>query len=167
MPSFDILEDYARKVEDEMSAAARKDEGPPKTKKCPVCTTECPLGAKTCEVCGHEFPQPAPRFKPCPDCGGLNMLSAKTCQHCGASFGTDFKLTLDEALRAGAIVRGIDIDEDAVQEGEAMADGFRRDAVASGDAKIIDMIRKFPEESWGRIWQLMEKHQGKKPDAQE
>lgn len=156
MPSFDTLENYARNVEEEMSAAARNDSGPPKAKKCPVCTTEAPLGAKVCEVCGFEFPQAPPRFKPCSKCNGLNMMNAKTCQHCGAAFGTDFKLTLDEALRAGAIVRGMDIDEEDVREGEAMAADFRRDAVATGDAKLVDMIRKLPEETWGRLRKLMD-----------
>lgn len=158
MPSFDTLENYARRVEDEMSAAARKEEAPPKTKKCPVCTTEVPLGSKECEVCGHEFPQPVPRFKPCGTCDGLNVMSAKTCQHCGASFATEFTLTLDEALRAGAIVRGMDIDEEDVQEGEAMAKDFRRDAIASGDAKLVEMIRKLPEETWGRLKKIMDKN---------
>jgi superfamily II DNA or RNA helicase len=156
MPSFETLENYARSVEEEMSAAARKDEGPPKEKKCPVCTTEVALGAKECEVCGYEFPVPTPRFKPCPTCQGLNVMNAKTCQHCGASFATEFMLTLDEALRAGAIVRGMDINEDDVREGEAMADDFRRDAIASGDAKLVDMIRKLPEETWGRLRKLMD-----------
>jgi len=157
MPSFDTLETYARRVEDEMSAAAKKEDGPPKTKKCPVCTTEAPLGSKQCDVCGHEFPQATPRFKPCRVCEGLNVMSAKTCQHCGASFATEFTLTLDEALRAGAIVRGMDIDEDDVQEGEAMAHDFRRDAIASGDAKLVEMIRKLPEETWGRLKKIMDK----------
>jgi superfamily II DNA or RNA helicase len=156
MPSFETLENHARSVEEEMSAAARKDEGPPKAKKCPVCTTEVALGAKECEVCGHEFPVPTPRFKPCPACDGLNVMNAKTCQHCGASFATEFKLTLDEALRAGAIVRGMDIDEEDVQEGEAIAGNFRRDAIASGDAKLVDMIRKLPEETWGRLKKIMD-----------
>ncbi|HZG45488.1 MAG TPA: DEAD/DEAH box helicase family protein [Allosphingosinicella sp.] len=157
MPSFDTLEHYARRVEEEMSAAARKEDGPPRTKKCPVCTSEMALGAKECDVCGHEFPLPTPRFKPCPACEGLNVMSAKTCQHCGASFATEFKLTLDEALRAGAIVRGMDIEEEDVREGEAMAEDFRRDAISSGDAKLVDMIRKLPEETWGRLKKIMDK----------
>lgn len=156
MPSFETLENHARSVEDEMSAAKRKEDAPPNSKKCPVCTTEASLGAKECEVCGHEFPQPTPRFKPCPACDGLNVMNAKTCQHCGVSFAAEFKLTLDEALRAGAIVRGMDIDEVDVQEGEAMAEDFRRDAIASGDAKLVDMIRKLPEETWGRLRKLMD-----------
>jgi superfamily II DNA or RNA helicase len=156
MPSFETLEIYARRVEDEMSPAARKDSGPPKLKRCPVCETEAQLGAKECEACGHEFVQAPPRFKPCRKCEGLNMMSAKTCQHCGESFSTEFTLSLDEALRAGAIVRGMDIDEDDVKEGEALADNFRRDAISSGDSKLIDMIRKLPEESWGRLKKIMD-----------
>jgi hypothetical protein len=50
-------------------------------------------------------------------------MSAKTCQDCGASFTQDFVLSLDEALRTGTIVRGMDVDEVDTQEGEAMADG--------------------------------------------
>jgi superfamily II DNA or RNA helicase len=158
MPSFETLENYARRVEDEMSATALKDEGPPKAKKCPICTTEVALGTKECPACGHEFPVLTPRFKPCAACQGLNVMNAKSCQHCGSSFETEFKLTLEEALRAGAIVRGMDIDEDDVQEGEAMAENFRRDAIASGDAKLVEMIRKLPEETWGRLKKIMDKN---------
>lgn len=155
MPSFDILETYARRVEEEMSAGARKDDGPPKTKKCPACTTEAPLGAKTCEVCGFEFPQAPPRFKPCQACGGMNVLSAKTCQHCGEAFGTDFVLTLDEALRVGSIVRGIDVDEDETQEGEAMASNVRKAVLQTGDARMIKFIQQFPEEIWPRFKKII------------
>lgn len=155
MPSFDILETFARRVEDEMSAAARSDTGPAKTKKCPACTTEASLGAKFCEVCGFEFPTAPPRFKPCATSGGLNPLSAPTCQHCGDKFGTDFTLSLDEALRTGAIVRGMDIEEGDVQEGEAMAGTVRKMVMASGDAKLVKVIRQLPEESWARLKKLM------------
>jgi len=83
-------------------------------------------------------------------------MSAKSCQHCGESFEMAFSLTLDEALRAGAIVRGMDIDEDDVREGEAIAATFRRDAMASGDAKLVEIIRKLPEETWGRLKKIMD-----------
>jgi superfamily II DNA or RNA helicase len=155
MPSFDILENYARKIEDEMSTAARTDHGPPKTKKCPVCATEAQLAAKFCEACGFEFPHAPPRFKPCPKCEGLNMMSARTCQHCGAGFGTDFVLTLDEALRTGAIVRGMDVEESDVREGEAMADSIRKLVIASGDEKLVRVIRQLPEESWARLKKML------------
>ena len=155
MPSFDILEMFARRVEDEMPSSAKKDDGTPKTKKCPSCTTEAPLAAKFCEVCGFEFPKAPPRFKPCSKCGGLNTLNAKQCQHCGERFGTDFVLTLDEALRTGAIVRGMDVDEEDVQEGEAMAVNVRKLVASSGDEKLVRVIKQLPEESWARLKKLL------------
>ncbi|TGT56615.1 RNA helicase [Mesorhizobium sp. M00.F.Ca.ET.170.01.1.1] len=155
MPSFDILEAYARRVEDEMSPGSRKDSGPPKTKKCPICATEAALGAQFCDACGYEFPKAPTKFKPCSACGGLNKLSAKTCQHCGENFGTDFILTLDEALRTGAIVRGIDIEEGDVQEGEQMAANVRRKIMDSGDEKLVKVIRQLPEESWAKLRKIM------------
>lgn len=155
MPSFDILETYARRVEEEMSPAAKRDGGPPKTKKCPACTTEAPLSAKFCETCGFEFPQSPPRFKPCTKCGGLNVLNAQTCQHCGDGFLATFELSLDEALRAGAIVRGMDIEEDDVKEGESMAEAVRKTILSSGDTKLVKVIRDLPEESWARLKRLL------------
>lgn len=155
IPSFEILEVFARRVEDEMSPGAREEVGKPKTKKCPACTTECPVGAKFCEVCGYEFPKSKPRFKACPACQQLNPLSAAKCQHCGSDFGTNFTLTLDEALRAGAIVRGMDIDETDVKEGEEMAESVRKVIMASGDEKLVKLIKVLPEESWARLKKLM------------
>ncbi|HYB99741.1 MAG TPA: DEAD/DEAH box helicase family protein [Candidatus Limnocylindrales bacterium] len=155
MPSFDILEMFARRVEEEMSSAAREEKGSPKTKKCPSCTTEAPVGAQFCEVCGFEFPKTPARFKPCPKCTGLNTLNARTCQHCGENFGTNFVLTLDEALRAGAIVRGMDVEEADVQEGEAMAESVRKLVMASGDEKLVRIIKQLPEESWARLKKLL------------
>lgn len=156
MPSFDILEGYARRIEAEMSPSARVDSGPPKTKKCPICTTECALSSKFCDVCGHEFEERAPRFKQCDKCDALNPISAKTCQECGASFTQDFVLTLDEALRTGTIVRGMDVDETDTQEGEAMADGVRRVVMASGDEKLVNIIKQLPEESWAKLKRLFD-----------
>lgn len=159
MPSFDVLEAFARRIEEEMPASQRKDAGPPKTKKCPSCASEVQLGVSTCEACGYEFPPTPQRFKPCGKCGGLNQMQAKTCQHCGAQFGTDFVLTLDEALRAGAIVRGMDVDEEEVQQGEAIANSIRKLVMASGDEKIVRIIRQLPEESWARLKRLMSDEQ--------
>lgn len=159
MPSFDLLEEFARRVEEEMSPSARKDAGPPKTKKCPVCTTENALSATTCEVCGHEFPAPSARFKPCGKCDGLNPMHAKECQFCGESFQADFLLSLDEALRAGAIVRGMDVEEDDVQEGEAIAGTVRKLVMASGDEKLVKVIRQLPEESWARLKRLLSENE--------
>lgn len=155
MPSFDIMETFARRIEEEMSPGARKDAGPPKTKKCPICATEAPIGAVICDGCEFEFPKAPARFKPCTHCNGLNKLSARTCQHCGEKFGADFVLTLDEALRTGAIVRGMDVDETDVQQGEQMAENVRRQIMDSGDEKLVKVIRQLPEESWAKLRKIM------------
>jgi superfamily II DNA or RNA helicase len=155
MPSFELLEAFARRVEEEMPADSRGDDGPPKMKRCPICSTEAKLAAKFCDSCGHEFPPPQPRFKSCGTCSALNPMTAKTCQQCGASFATPFVLTLDEALRAGAIVRGMDIEEEDVQESEAMAKSVRKLVMASGDENLVKVIKQLPEESWARLKKLM------------
>lgn len=155
MPSFDVLEVFARRVEEEMSPATRKDSGPPKSKKCPSCTSEAPLGAKFCDTCGYEFPQAPPRFKECSKCHGMNESRAKSCQHCGAPFGTDFVLTLEEALRTGAIVRGMDVSEEDVKEGEAIAGNLRKLILASGEERLVKVIQQLPEEVWGKLKRMM------------
>lgn len=155
MPSFDVFEAFALRIEEEMPAAQRKDVGPPKTKKCPSCASEIEIGAKFCEACGFEFPPAPTRFKPCGKCGGLNVMTAKTCQHCGESFGAEFVLTLDEALRAGAIVRGMDLDEEEVQEAEAIAGTLRKHVLASGDQNIVRLMKQLPEESWARLKRIL------------
>jgi superfamily II DNA or RNA helicase len=153
MPSFNTLEGFARRVEEEMSPSART-ETETKTKRCPICASESPLNAQFCDECGHEFEARAPRFKACEACGGLNPLTAKDCQHCGASFVQDFVLTLDEALRTGVIVRGMDIDEEDTREGETMAGTVRKLVMASGDEKLVNIIRQLPEESWAKLKRL-------------
>lgn len=157
MPSFDVLEAFARRIEDEMSPSKRKAEEPPKTKICPDCTSEVPIKEKFCEVCGHEFPEKEgpERFKECRQCGGLNPLRAKSCEHCGSSFAAAFVLTLDEALRAGAIVRGMDVEEEEVREAEAIAAPVRKLVMASGDEKLVKVIKQLPEESWARLKRLL------------
>lgn len=155
MPSFDILEVFARRIEEEMSPIARRDDSPPKTKKCPVCTTETSIGAEACIVCGHNFPQSPNPLKYCQKCGGSNKISAKSCQHCDEPFGSNFIITLDEALRTGTIVRGMDVDEDEVQEAEAIASSVRRSVMNSGDQKLVKIIRQLPEESWARLKRIM------------
>ena len=151
MPSFDILEEYARRIEDEMSPSARKDDGPAKTKKCPSCSAELALGEKTCSSCGYEFPLRATKFKTCDKCHTLNPISTEACQQCGSSFLMDFVLSLDQALRTGAIIRGLDLDEAEVQEGEKLAGAVREKVLQSGDAKLIKLIQVLPEETWGRL----------------
>ena len=156
MPHLDTLENYARRVEAEMSPAYRLDPGRPRSKCCPVCEKDCPLGAKVCDFCGHEFPERTPRLKSCDECGSLNPVSATSCQNCGKSFSIEFDLTLDEALRAGAIVRGMDLDETEVLEGEKIAPETRRKILAAGDETLVKIIKVLPEESWARLRAILE-----------
>lgn len=155
MPSFDTLEVYARRVEEEMSLSARATGPGPKTKRCPSCGHECELGASECPECGHEFPHRPIRFKPCRECGALNPVSASACHACGVSFAPAFTLTLDEALRAGAIVRGMDIDEAEVQVAEDIAPEVRRRILQSGDDKLVRILKVLPDESWARLKNIL------------
>lgn len=157
MPSFNTFEVFARRVEEEMSASARADDGTPREKICPVCETETSLGARFCESCGFEFPKPGMRFKNCRKCDALNPISAKTCQNCGESFATEYIITLDEALRTGAIVRGMDIDEEEVRQGEAIAPTLRQEILDSGDITLIRALRTLPDESYGRLQNILDR----------
>jgi hypothetical protein len=129
-----------------------------KQKRCPVCQTENELSAVECTSCGHQFPRAdQPRFKTCLACSALNVNSAVSCHSCGASFQVGFVLTLDEALRAGAIIRGIDIEEDEVQLGEEMAAPVRERILRSGDEQLVRILRILPEESFARLKWILER----------
>lgn len=155
MPTHRIFEEYARRVEAEMSAKARR-EGPKKaTKICPACGSSNPLDATSCADCGHEFPPRAHQLKPCSECGALNTLGAAECQACGHSFKQDFEVTLNEALRMGAIIRGMDLDEDEVRDGEENKEEILRAVLKSGDDAIIRVVKQLPEESWGRLRRIL------------
>jgi hypothetical protein len=106
-------------------------------------------------TCGHEFPAKQPIFKTCPTCKGLNQVGAEECQHCGHSFKANYVLTFGEALRTGAIVRGMDIGEAEVQEAEEIAANVRKRVLDSGDQTLINIIKILPEESWARLKNIM------------
>lgn len=156
MPCLDTLETYARRVEDEMPASSKLTTGDePRSKKCPSCHAECGLGEQECSHCGHEFHMAAPRMRGCPDCGALNPVTATTCQACGTSLTASFSLTLDEALRTGAIVRGMDINEDEVRHAEEIAPEVRDRVLRSGDQKLVKILRVLPDESWARLREIL------------
>jgi superfamily II DNA or RNA helicase len=155
MPSFDTFDTYARRVEDEMSTSARVVEARPRTKRCPSCANECDLGATTCPECAHAFPARATRFKPCPACGALNSPAVAACIQCGGSFAPEFTLTLDDALRAGAIIRGMDVEEDEVRQAEQIAPTVRERVLVSGDRALIRVLRTLPDESWARLQNIL------------
>jgi hypothetical protein len=153
MPSFEIFEAYARRVESEMPGSDGKAEkSPPRLKRCPICQAENELSAAERSSCGHQFPgRGQQKFKSCPACSALNVNSATSCHSCGAPLQAGFVLTLDEALRAGAIIRGIDIDEDEVQLSEEMAEPVRERILQSGDEQLVRILRVLPEESFARL----------------
>jgi superfamily II DNA or RNA helicase len=154
MPSFHVFEEYAKRVENEMNPAHRTDPGPPRSKVCPVCRDEVALTSATCPSCGHEFPPVEPRLKSCASCESLNPVGAAICQVCGSAFAPDFALTLDDALRQGAIVRGIELDEAEVLAGETIAPRVRQRMLSSGDETLVKIVRSLPEESWARLREI-------------
>ena len=155
MPSFDTFETFARRVENEMPTATRAPSDEPRSKRCPACGRECALGERLCAGCGHAFPVGPQRVKPCGDCGALNPVTAVTCHACDARFSQRFLLTLDEALRAGAIVRGMDIDESEVLAAEEIAPAVRKLILQSGDGKLVRILQTLPDESLARLRSIL------------
>lgn len=155
MPSLELLEEYARRVEAEMNPQHRA-ETKPTFKICPICEAQNDRAASNCSECGHEFPPRQNRTKPCTKCEFPNQLSALSCTNCGEKFGADFEVSLRDALRMGAIVRGMDLEEDEVQESEEMADDFREFVFKSGDENLVRIIRDLPLEALSKITQFAE-----------
>ena len=155
MPTHKIFEEYARRVEREMSPAKLREE-PSMTKVCPDCGAENPREAKQCAVCDTEFPARKPRLKVCSGCDALNPPAASECQNCGEPFTQDFSITLDEALRVGAIIRGMELEEGEVQESEAIIDDVREAVLKSGDEVLIKILRIMPEESTAKFKKIFQ-----------
>jgi superfamily II DNA or RNA helicase len=163
MPSLDTLEEHARRVEHEMSPQART-ENEVTFKVCPICDTQNPRSATDCSACGYEFPPRKPTYKVCPECEGQNPSSAMECQHCGYKYTTDFEVSLRDALRVGAIVRGMDIEEEDVQESEEMANDFKEFVLKSGDETLFRIMRDLPLEALTKITQFAEARRRAKGD---
>lgn len=155
MPTLAILEEYARRVEREMASVGVAPEPKEQIKTCGTCGAENEKNAKACKNCDTEFPARKTRFKTCEACDGLSPMSAQQCQHCGHSFRTEYEITLNEALRMGAIVRGMDLEEDEVQDAEKNKKQILRDILASGDDAIIRLVKQLPEESYGRLKRIL------------
>jgi hypothetical protein len=62
-----------------------------------------------------------------------------------------FSLSLDEALRTGAIVRDMDLEEIEVTQGEAIAQPVRDRMLKSGDNTLVRITRTLPDESFARL----------------
>lgn len=156
MPSWEIFDKYARRVEDEMPAAQRK-EVQHLVKKCPICSTELPPNSLSCFSCGHEFPVVTKAMKPCLNCNSLSPIGASECHTCGTSFRNQYSISLDEALRAGAIIRGMDLSEEDVQESESIAEEFREQILKSGEASLVKILKALPEEGYSRLFEIMQR----------
>lgn len=155
MPTLATFEEYARRVEREMALAGVKPETKKDSKLCGVCGSENERTAVECNSCGAPFPERKQRFVACPDCGGLNRAGAQKCDHCGTSLKVNYEITLNEALRMGAIVRGMDLDEEEVQDAEKNKKQILKDILASGDDAIIRLVKQLPEESYGRLRKIL------------
>ena len=150
MPTHKIFEEYARRVEKEMEARHRPL--PKETKKiCGQCGAENELDAKRCTYCDEEFPKRKPHFKECSSCGELSPIGSDTCQFCGSSFSQVFKISLTEALRYGAIIRGLDIAEEVVKEGEEIGSDIKKQIMDSGDPALIHLVYTLPDEAYGAL----------------
>ncbi|MDC3261567.1 hypothetical protein OAU76_00195 [bacterium] len=156
MPSFETFENYARRVEEEMSPSVRQVSDQERFKRCGECGQKCSIAANDCPTCDTVFPASKERLKPCGECEALNPRSAKECHECGESFSLDIKITLEEALRAGAIARGMDIGEDEVRDAENLAPLVRSRILGSGDSRLIKIIQTLPDESWARLRNIFE-----------
>ena len=95
---------------------------------------------------------------PCWQCDALNPIGAAECHSCGASFKNDYKISLKDALRVGAIIRGMDLDEDEVQHSEQISASLRADILSSGDAVLISMLSRLPEEATSRLVKITAKY---------
>lgn len=156
MPSHDVFEKYARRVELEMSPSVRKEQPRPNIKICKVCGEENARDANECSFCGEPFPEKQVSKINCPECGTENLKTAEDCMECGAKLKEEFELELKDAFRSGAIVRGMDLDEETVRFSEGIADNFKREILNSGDEVLVELIKKLPEESYARIYKLVE-----------
>ncbi|HAF76749.1 MAG TPA: RNA helicase [Maribacter sp.] len=159
MPSFDMFDRYASRVEGELPPTHRGEPATPRTKVCPVCHAECSLMEKICPECHHEFTPSTPppdEWKQCSECGALNPIRAESCQTCGASFTAQIELSLEEALRDGVITRGMQISEDEAIEAEEIAPYLRKHAFASGDTNIIRALKTLPDQSYKRLGDMFD-----------
>jgi len=79
------------------------------------------------------------------------------CQSCGEKFGHDFIITLDNALRMGGIAREMDVDEEDVQQAEKYYKDIRKEILASGDARVIEVLSLFPDEALVKLKKILDK----------
>ena len=157
MPTHRIFEEYARRIESEMSPAALKAERPTE-KLCPICEATCSITASECSECGHEFSARKEQFFECHECHQLNPIGSSSCQSCGESFDHKYSISLKEALRYGVIARGMDIDETETRHSEKISESVRADILSSGDDILVNLISRLPDEATARLAKIIGKY---------
>ena len=75
-------------------------------------------------------------YKVCDKCDHKNPVNATKCEKCNNSFQNDYKVELKDALRVGVIVRGLDMNEDEIQNYEMFKDDIRDNILKSGDETL-------------------------------
>jgi len=157
MPNHQIFEEYATRVEKEMSPAIISDIKSKKTKVCPTCQSECKISDQECSECGFEFPKRKEKYKECinDDCNALNTLSAEECTSCGNSFVQNYIISLESALRVGGISRGMDFTEEELRESEKIYDDVRTKMLQSGDEILIKAVKDWPPATISRIKKII------------
>lgn len=161
MPTHNIFEEYARRVEREMQSKHLKlTDREVNLKKCPVCSTENQARATVCSHCDYEFPSNEEKKKTCQKCGHINSIYLDECENCNSGFGIDYDLTLNNALRMGGIAREMDVDEEDVTNAEKYYEDIRKEIIDSGDARVIEVLNLFPEESIFKLKKILNKVNG-------
>ena len=107
----------------------------PTYKVCPICENKCKINDTECSSCGHEFNQEQTQEVLCLSYGSFNEADADYCNSCDAKLSHDFKIELNQALRDGAIIRGMELDEDEVKV-EKNGPFFKNDILADDDVLI-------------------------------
>ena len=158
MPAFKTFEEYARRVESEMKPVHLKEDLFPKTKKCPSCNKECKIKTTKCDYCGFDLEQHhKKKLKKCNFCGFENAINSAKCISCDKSFGLEYTLSLNEALRMGGIARQMDITEDEVRDSEKHYENIRKEILESGDTRMIEALGLFPNESLIKLKKILNK----------
>jgi superfamily II DNA or RNA helicase len=154
MPTHRIFEEYARRVEAEMSPSAREIGPTSTTKVCPDCENVCPKTSDVCDSCGYEFPVQNPKMKTCSNCEALNPISLEECQNCGHSFRQEFEISLKSVFQMGAIVKGMDIGMDEILSKD-QTDKIHDNILRSGDENLLKILQQLPPESWGHLQKIL------------
>ena len=87
----------------------------------------------------------------CESCDGKGISQDDECDECGSKLKQEFIVELKNALRDGAIIRGMDLKEEEVKFGEAIGASLINDILSSGDDVLIKLLNKLPKESFARL----------------